>query len=224
LGNNFIELQEQGYIFTFDSKKPNNHVNKNTYLCPEESPPESFKMPHPVREIAKGRPTFTIGLMSWADDVSGNSSKQYNAHTNVYSANINLPHRKLQQEYFVRFSSTSPTASALEQLDASADDTGANNWHEAYDCLYQQEILFRMINRVEPADNPQQSELCSHIGLHGNKFCRRCHVGGTGKELETQSRYESLYTVLCICIYLIINLSYQIEWFSTYQFRDYCRN
>ncbi|KAI0697812.1 hypothetical protein BC835DRAFT_1405600 [Cytidiella melzeri] len=154
---------------------------------------QGLKICFDVRLKAQGRPTFTVGLMSWADDVSGNRSKQYNAHTNVYAANLNLPHCKLQQEYFVRFSSTSPTATALEQLDGFLEDIGPDRWHEAYDCLLKQEILFRLILRVDPADNPQQSELCSHIGLNGNKFCRKCHVGGPAKEMETHVGYHSLY-------------------------------
>lgn len=56
--------------------------------------------------------------MPWADDVSGNVSKLYNAHTNIYVANASLPHAQLSQEYFIRFSSTSPHASASEQFAA----------------------------------------------------------------------------------------------------------
>jgi hypothetical protein len=82
----------------------------------------NITMPHPVRKIAAGRPAFCIRIMPWADDVSGNRSKQYNAHMNVYVANVNLPHRKLAQEYFVRFCSTSPHASSSEQLEALAED------------------------------------------------------------------------------------------------------
>ena len=84
----------------------------------EDEPEWAHQMPHPVRQKAKGKPTFTLGIMSWADDVSGNRSKQYNAHTNVYTANLNLPQRKLQQEYFVHFVSTSAEASAPELLGA----------------------------------------------------------------------------------------------------------
>ncbi|KAJ7862001.1 hypothetical protein B0H14DRAFT_3615236 [Mycena olivaceomarginata] len=75
--------------------------------------------PHPVREIAQGRPVFVLRIMPWADDVSGNRSKQYNAHMNMYIANINLPHQLLSQEYFY--------ASSLEQFDALAEDC-ANLW------------------------------------------------------------------------------------------------
>ncbi|KAK7682231.1 hypothetical protein QCA50_014818 [Cerrena zonata] len=39
---------------------------------------------HPIRKKANGRATFTMNILTWADDVSGNQSKQYNAHTNVY--------------------------------------------------------------------------------------------------------------------------------------------
>ncbi|KAI0705206.1 hypothetical protein BC835DRAFT_1499367 [Cytidiella melzeri] len=177
LTSNLLDLRNQGLKIEFDNTAPE----------------WTQELSHPVRLKAQGRPTFTLGLMSWADDVSGNRSKQYNAHTNVYAASLNLPHCKLQQEYFIRFGSTSPTATALEQLDGFAEDVGPDCWHEAYDCLLKQEILFRLIVRVEPADNPQQSELCSHIGLNGNKFCRKCHAGGPAREMETHGGYHSLY-------------------------------
>ncbi len=161
----------------------------------EESPSWAMNMPHPVREIAKGRPTFTLGIMTWADDVSGNRTKQYNPHTNVYVANTNLPHRNLQQEYFVRFCSTSQDASALEQLEVLDKETGKDRWHIAYDCKLEMEILFRIISRVKPADNPQQSELCSHIGLNGNQYCRRCKVGGPDGYVESNEGYGALFKV-----------------------------
>lgn len=79
-------------------------------------------MLHPVQKIANGRPAFVIRMMPWSDDVSGNRSKQYNSHTNVYLANASLPHQKLQQEYFVRFCSTSPHVSSSKQLHAMSKD------------------------------------------------------------------------------------------------------
>ncbi|KAH9911660.1 uncharacterized protein B0H18DRAFT_892153 [Fomitopsis serialis] len=159
----------------------------------ELAPPWVRNVRHPVRATALKRPTFTVRLMAWCDDVSGNKTKQYNAHTNVYVANINLPHEKLKQEYFVRFCSTSQHASSSEQLEELAKDTGPDRWHTAYDCKLQQEVLFRIIPHVFPADNPQQSEHCSHIGGNGNKPCRACKIGGTAKERETDEKYETFF-------------------------------
>jgi hypothetical protein len=121
---NYLDLQVQlGSIRFFSThaidKPPWSWLN----LCSSDpSPSPAFEMPHPVRKVANNRPVFILRIMPWADDVSGNRSKQYNAHMNIYIANINLPHRKLAQEYFVRFCSTSPHASSSEQFDGLAED------------------------------------------------------------------------------------------------------
>ncbi|KAJ7924509.1 hypothetical protein B0H13DRAFT_1601528 [Mycena leptocephala] len=150
-------------------------------------------MPHPLREKAQGRPMFRLRIMPWSDDISGNVSKQYNAHTNMYVTNLNLPHHKLQQEYFVRFASTSPHASSSEQFVALSQDCIPGVRHEAYDCELEQEILFEIIPYVLPADNPQQSETSSYIGMVGNYGCRRDLTGGTKEYRETDEGYGALY-------------------------------
>ncbi|OBZ68616.1 hypothetical protein A0H81_11585 [Grifola frondosa] len=116
---------------------------------------------------------YSCFVKLWGDGVSGNRSKQYNEHTNVYVAHANLPHDKLSQEYFVRFCSTSPNASAGEQFDAIvADITDDKTWH----------------------DNPQQSEICSHVGLNGNLWCRKCLLGGSELERATDETYEQHFS------------------------------
>ena len=79
-------------------------------------------MPNPIRAVSKGRPAFILRTMPWCDDVSGNRTKQYNAHMNLYATNVNLPHKLLMQEYFVRFCSTSQHTLSLEQFDALVED------------------------------------------------------------------------------------------------------
>lgn len=108
---NFLDLKTQGYEFNFEPTVPS----------------WTSTMPNPVCNIAQGHPTFTINMMVWSDDILGNRSKQYNAHTNVYLANLNLPHRKLQQEYFIQFCSTSPHASSSEQMKAVMQDMSVQN-------------------------------------------------------------------------------------------------
>ncbi|KAJ7834421.1 hypothetical protein B0H13DRAFT_2240221 [Mycena leptocephala] len=154
----------------------------------------AYEMPHPLREKGQGRPMFRLRIMPWSDDVLGNVSKQYNAHTNMYVTNLNLPHQKLAQEYFVRFASTSPHASSSEQFVALGEDFVPGTWHEAYDCELEQEILFEIIPHLLPADNPQQSETASHIGMGGNLGCRRDLNGGTKEQQESDEGYRAFYS------------------------------
>jgi hypothetical protein len=90
----------------------------NTLLVDTSVP----KMPNDLRVLADGEELYVVMLPLWCDDVSGNRSKQYNKHINIYMANSNLPGCLLQQEYFVRFVSTSPHATSPEQLLAILDD------------------------------------------------------------------------------------------------------
>ncbi|KAJ7302555.1 hypothetical protein DFH08DRAFT_926143 [Mycena albidolilacea] len=150
--------------------------------------------PHPVRITAQGRPVFVLRIMPWADDVSGNRSKQYNAHMNMYLANINIPHKLLAQEYFVRFCATSPHASSLEQFDALSMDCKGDSWTSAYDCELKQEILFQIRAHLLPADNPQQAESASTAGSSSTFWCRVDDNGGSASHRETDTGYHALFS------------------------------
>ncbi|KAJ3853110.1 hypothetical protein EV368DRAFT_39622 [Lentinula lateritia] len=153
-----------------------------------------FTMPHALRVKAKSKPLFRMRIMPWSDDVSGNVSKQYNAHTNIYAVSLNLPHKKLSQEFFVRFCSTSANASSSEQFTALAKDVAEDVWHEAYDCELETDILFQIIPHLLPADNPQQAESASHVGGKGNLPCRRDMIGGTSIHRESDTGYEAFFS------------------------------
>jgi hypothetical protein len=73
-------------------------------------------MPHPMRTLVEGEDVVVIFTPLWVDDVSGNDSKQYNKHINTYMQNSNLPGKLLNQEFFVRFVSTSQYATSTEQM------------------------------------------------------------------------------------------------------------
>ncbi|KAF4584014.1 hypothetical protein EYR40_002512 [Pleurotus pulmonarius] len=153
-------------------------------------------MPNPLRILADGDELYVVMVPLWADDVSGNRSKQYNKHINIYAANSNIPGQLLQQEYFVHFVSTSPHATSPEQFAAVIDQiksTHSNpircyNAHTHNSC--------RVILRLPglPADNPQQSEEASYMGGNANCKCRRCQAGGTHKETESNEGYHALFS------------------------------
>ncbi|KAJ7939861.1 hypothetical protein B0H13DRAFT_1586819 [Mycena leptocephala] len=119
------------------------------------------------------------------------------AVNNVYIANANLPGQLLQQEYFVRFVSTSPHAGALEQLKVVVNQVKATHLEpvRTYDAETSRPCSFRLNIPDAPADNQQQAEEASHIGHQGNYFCRRCKVGGTNDEKECPDGYHSFYEV-----------------------------
>ncbi|EJD36693.1 hypothetical protein AURDEDRAFT_73929, partial [Auricularia subglabra TFB-10046 SS5] len=133
-------------------------------------------MPNPLREVADGDELFTVFVNLWADDVSGNVSKQYNKHINIYVSNMGLPAALLQQEYFVRFVSTSPNATAPEQFSAIKEhilDTHKAP-RQCYNAVSRRTCKFRIVAQALPGDNPQQSENCSHAGGMSTCHCRRC--------------------------------------------------
>ncbi|KAK0467035.1 uncharacterized protein EV420DRAFT_1636068 [Desarmillaria tabescens] len=179
----------------FESNYEDLIVRMGDASIPWKDPTTVQEMPNPLRALAQGDDLYIVMMPVWADDVSGNKSKQYNKHINLYMVNSCLPGQLLQQEYFIRFVSTSPHATSPEQFSALRDqvrDTEINpvccfNAHTKRHC--------RFILRVPalPADNPQQSEEASHIGGNGNMGCRKCYAGGSHDNTESDEGYHDLH-------------------------------
>jgi hypothetical protein len=166
---------------------------------------------NPDRTAAGGKPLFSLRVMPWADDVSGNRSKQYNPHINLCAQNLNAPHEKLKHQYFVHFCSTSKHANSGEQFrplieewygaffrtspDAKTASSGRDKFLEAYDCKLGRKILFRVFPHCLPSDNPQQAESSSVVGPGGNLNCVRGEAGGDKEERESDEGYHALFSV-----------------------------
>ena len=173
------------------------------------------KIPKSLRALANNKELYVVMLPLWCDDVSGNRSKQYNKHINMYMANSNLPGCLLQQEYFVCFMSTSPNATSPEQFSAVMNDIkyalysllcvfSLMQWsiratHTNPICCFKADThtTICVILRVPslPADNPQQSEEASHMGGNANRKSRKSTKGGPPKIMESNEGYHELYTV-----------------------------
>ncbi|KAJ6533199.1 hypothetical protein B0H19DRAFT_1214025 [Mycena capillaripes] len=131
--------------------------------------------------VADDEDLFVLMASPWADDVSGNKSKQYNKHMNMYTGNGCLPGRMLQQE-FHQFSAFRDHVKSTEEEPVRCYNAATNR-------------MCRFIIRVPglPADNPQQSEEASHIGGNANLPCRKCQWGGTQIEKETEDIYHQCH-------------------------------
>ncbi|KAJ7495118.1 hypothetical protein FB451DRAFT_1335854 [Mycena latifolia] len=155
-----------------------------------------------VRELAQRTNQDFVIPVKWvvykhkvhAEAYAVSQESQYNAHMNMYIANINIPHKLLAQEYFVRFCATSPHASSLEQFDALSSDCKQVNWTTAYDCELNREILFRIRAHLLPADNPQQAESASTSGSSSTSWCREDDSGGSASHRETDEGYHALFS------------------------------
>lgn len=159
----------------------------------ESAPPV---MPNEMRQLVdEDEDLFVIMTSPWADDVSGNKSKQYNKHMNMYAQNGCLPGRLLQQEFHMHYISSSPHATSAEQFVAFRDHVKSTE-KEPVRCVNAATgRKCRFIIRAPglPADNPQQSEEASHMGSNANYPCRKCHWGGTTIVKESDAIYHKCH-------------------------------
>ncbi|KAJ7793439.1 hypothetical protein B0H14DRAFT_2533522 [Mycena olivaceomarginata] len=153
-------------------------------------------MPNPMRKlVGDDEDLFVLMVSPWADDVSGNRSKQYNKHMNMCTGNGCLPGRLLQQEFHVHYISTSPHATSAEQFATFRNHVKSTETEpvKCFNAATKRTCRFIIRAPGLPADNPQQSEEASHMGGNANYPCRKCHWGGSKKEKETEEIYHQCH-------------------------------
>ncbi|KAJ7888627.1 hypothetical protein B0H14DRAFT_3081939 [Mycena olivaceomarginata] len=146
-------------------------------------------------DVSDDEDLFVIMVSLWADDVSGNRSKQYNKHMNMCTGNGCLPGRLLQQEFHIHYISTSPHASSAEQFATFRDHVKSTEKEpvKCFNAASKRNCHFIIRTPGLMGDNPQQSEEASHMGGNANYPCRKCGWGGSTKEKETVQVYHDCH-------------------------------
>ncbi|KAH7917866.1 hypothetical protein BV22DRAFT_1076559 [Leucogyrophana mollusca] len=171
-------------------------TNSELTTCFLESSKKYARLePHPLRQKSQGRMVYTVPLIIFMDDVSGNISKQWNKHHAIYMSNANLPREMLEKEFCVRFVTASPHAAPMELMQAmkrsicQAAESGIVTW----DCKTNEEVMLVPYGLFVAGDNPMQAEECSHAGLNCNYFCRTCDVGGNKEYKQSSEGYNTIF-------------------------------
>ncbi|EUC62448.1 hypothetical protein RSOL_420510, partial [Rhizoctonia solani AG-3 Rhs1AP] len=188
--NRRITVPVSSFLRSFPELSEENAVP----LFNDESQRFRTSMPHPLRAVAGLRPVYSLPIILFMDDVSGNETNMWSKHISCYISNAALTREVLNAEYSVRFVLTSKHAGPSELLQGIREDLedSFQNPVIAYDCENQEEILIRGYPALSAADNPMQAEQCSCQLQNANYFCRTCGAGGSAEFKQSEIGYESL--------------------------------
>ncbi|KAJ7192259.1 hypothetical protein GGX14DRAFT_537765 [Mycena pura] len=164
--------------------------NELSWVDARDVPP----MPNSMRELVEeDEDLFVIMVSPWADDVSGNRSKQYNKHMNMCAGNGCLPGRMLQQEFHIHYISTSPHASSAEQFATFRDHVRCTETApvKCFNAATKRKCRFIIRTPGLTGDNPQQSDEASHMGESSlpkkeketEKLYHECHLAGVARNV-----------------------------------------
>ncbi|PLW15305.1 hypothetical protein PCANC_19994 [Puccinia coronata f. sp. avenae] len=166
-----INLNQYGSLAQACSYKLHEHGN-STHI---------FPLPNPWRTKAKGMIIRHVPINLYADDTSGNVSKQFNKHMVYYFTLSGLPPRVANMEYNCHFLCTSKTAGALELADQIVDQMN----ELATEAVMSVVLCFQ-------GDSPMHAEITSTpvpgVALHA---CRMC----TLKAASTKDRKSASYVL-----------------------------
>lgn len=223
----FYTVGREQYFMHSCTHKTSGIVYKDGRKANWTEPPEN-----PWRARAQGKKVLGIPLMLYCDDTSGNVSKRWNKHNSYLFTLAGLHPSVAKLPHNIHFLCTSNLAGPTEMLeDLSAQlrcvhrqfifiPKLSSNVLEnrslrtegvvTYDCVDQTDVLVIPWVYAFQGDNPMQSEIASHIGLTGKKFCRVCHVSRGNptrgqKVEESKTDYELALEFMTVRALFTIN-------------------
>ncbi|EFP84986.2 uncharacterized protein PGTG_11155 [Puccinia graminis f. sp. tritici CRL 75-36-700-3] len=153
---------------------------------------QQINLPNPWRAKAKGKIIRHVPITLYADDTSGNRSKQWNKHISYYYTLSGLPPKMTNQQYNCHFLATSNTAGALELADQIVDELNvlSTEGFQAYDAGLQQDVLVMTMVLCFLGDSPMHAEIANtpmpSVSLNP---CRMCDLSAPAKDGKSTHQY-----------------------------------
>ncbi len=153
--------------------------------------------PHPIQERSNGRAVFSIPIMLFTDDTSGNKSKKWHKFDSWSLMLCGLPRQENAKLTNIHFCCCSDVVSAMDMSVAIARELKELEVEgiEVYDALIKERALIIAPLMCILADNPRASELLNHLGGAARKYCRMCMVNSVHTAI-----YIYIHICVCVCI------------------------
>ncbi|KAI8448283.1 hypothetical protein BY996DRAFT_6433305 [Phakopsora pachyrhizi] len=140
---------------------------------------EIIQLPNPWRIKAEGKMIRHVPLSFYADDTSGNISKQRNKHISIFMSLAGLPPKLSNQEFNKLFVATSNIAKALELATPVIGELKilTTTGFTAFGYSLQGDVLVLPVVLLFMADSPMHAEITSTMQPSASfKPCRICKL------------------------------------------------
>ncbi|KAI8457263.1 hypothetical protein BY996DRAFT_8685400 [Phakopsora pachyrhizi] len=153
---------------------------------------EIIQLPNPWRIKAEGKMIRHVPLSFYADDTSGNISKQWNKHISIFMSLAGLPPKLSNQEFNKLFVATSNIASALELAAPVFEELKklTTTGFTAFDYSLQGDVLVLPVVLLFMADSPMHAEITSTMQPNASLMpCRICNLKAENKKEKATATY-----------------------------------
>ncbi|KAI8445640.1 hypothetical protein BY996DRAFT_6423816 [Phakopsora pachyrhizi] len=153
---------------------------------------EVIQLPNHWRVKAQGKMIRHVPLNFYADDTSGNLSKQWNKHISIFMSLAGLPPHFSNLEFNTLFFGTSNIASALELFTPVNEELNKLSTTEfsAFDFSIQEDVLVLPVVLLFMAESPMHAEITSTMSPNISlQPCRICNLKADKKKEKKTAVY-----------------------------------
>ncbi|KAI8455747.1 hypothetical protein BY996DRAFT_4636994 [Phakopsora pachyrhizi] len=195
--DDLMEIFGEDFLRPYDEILVNDRIllaSKCRNMLHEYTPEgkEIIQLPNPWRIKAEGKMIRHVPLSFYADDTSGNISKQWNKHISIFMSLAGLPPKLSNQEFNKLFVATSNIASALELAAPVFEELKklTTTGFTAFDYSLQGDVLVLPVVLLFMADSPMHAEITSTMQPNASLMpCRICNLKAENKKEKATATY-----------------------------------